>query len=263
MEETVEIAFDGLENKNPLRIKYARPVAEYTMDGELIKVYNTAEEASRYVPVSTGAIFSCCAGKVLSSKKANRIFLYTDDDISERLRKIAEEVPAINRPLITSVREYSIEGILIKLWPSILAVSETFNESFGRIKRHLKGSPEPIKDRLFLTGDEKITDRLAKYIKWKQEKAEKEKKDAERESLVKCAKEVLQISVYTSSGKFLRTCKSSGECVKIYGVSFNDVSNHILGRTLVTRGLMFLPYGEDLKERLKKVKNRKTWKNNL
>lgn len=259
MEETVELTFDGLENKKPLKIMCKRPIVEYTLDGKFVKVHNSIVEASYATNVSTSAVTACCSGNVLTSKKAKRIFLYADDDISERLRKVAENVPSIS-PLYsvttTLIREYNTEGILLKTWPNILSVSKAFNVPFRRIKRHLEGSDTPIKGRFFLKGTEEITERLAA---WKL----KEQQKLEKESLIHCAEMVAQINVYTSSGEFLRTCKNSSEAAKIYGMSINDVNNHMSGKAMVTRGLIFLPYGETIQERLDRIKNRKTWKRNL
>ena len=255
-EDIVVMDFEELTVLQHVRKGKGIPVMEYTLDGEFIRSYKSVQEVCATLSLSATAVSQCCRGATLSCTKVNRIFLYGDADIEQRLQQILQDKGKRTHPNIISIREYQTDGKLVRTWHSIKSVTEAFNISRSKLEMHLKGSIVPIKGRFFLTGTENIENRVAAFVADRQKKLEKE-------SLKHYAEKALQIDIYTSGGEFLKTCKDSKEVVKIYNVSFSDVSNHMLNRALVTKGLMFLPHGADIQERINKVKNRKTWKTNL
>jgi hypothetical protein len=92
-------------------------------------------------------------------------------------------------------------------------------------------------------------------------------KEKERQELIKSAEEeykkTCQINVYTSSGEFLRSCCSISEASRIYAIPKGSIESNLRGQASVTNGLCFLRNDEDIADRLRKIKKRKTHKKNL
>lgn len=113
-----------------------------------------------------------------------------------------------------------------------------------------------VKGRIFLQGLDKVEDRILLI-----------QKEKERQELIKSAEEeykkTCQINIYTSSGEFLRSCYSIVEASRMYGVPKSSIDDNLRGKACVTNGLCFLRSDEDIADRLKKIKKRKTHKKNL
>lgn len=113
-----------------------------------------------------------------------------------------------------------------------------------------------VKGRIFLQDLNKVEDRILAI-----------QKEKERQELIKSAEEeykkTCQINVYTSSGQFLRTCYSITEASKIYDIPKGTIESNLRKQAYVTNGLCFLRSDEDIADRLKKIKKRKTHKKNL
>ena len=160
-------------------------------------------------------------------------------------------------PMYTPIREYSMEGEFIRLWNNVSQVATAFNTAYNVIRGCIRGRRLSAKGRIFLSGTDKIEDRLALI-----------QEENRRKELIKSAEEeysrVCQIKVYTSSGEFLRTCSSVSEASGIYNLPRPSIQNQLSGgKSLVTKGLCFLRNEETIEERLRKIKGRKTHKKNL
>ena len=71
----------------------ARPIDEYDLQGEFIKTWPSAESAARFYGIKEcSQVYNCCKGIAPDGKNCytakGRIFLYTGDSISERLKLI-------------------------------------------------------------------------------------------------------------------------------------------------------------------------------
>lgn len=257
-DSTVELSFDDFKDIKPGEVHKKAPIAEYTLNGKLIKVHKNLHQACVSTQASPSMITNCCRGLTLTSRKIQRIFLYGGDSIKQRLDKIKDEgcFRDPTRIVTNPIREYTVDGVFLKTWCNVKAAADAFSISHHALTKHLKNPDKPLKGRFFLFKDDKIEKRVEAWVK-------KEQKRLEKGSLVNCAEEVCSIDVYTSDGEFLKTCKSAKEASSIYEISSTSICNQLYGHALVTRGLMFLHHGEDIQERLNKVKNRKTWKKNL
>ena len=159
-------------------------------------------------------------------------------------------------PLVNPVREYTLDGKFIRMWNSVNQVATAFGVPHSTIHSCIRGKRLSVKGRIFLQGLDKVEDRMLSI-----------QKEKERQEFVKSIEEeykkTCQISVYTSSGEFLRPCYSITEASKIYDVPKASIDSNLRGKASVTNGLCFLRSGEDIADRLKKIKKRKTHKKNL
>lgn len=249
-EETVVFEFSG---DIPDKTRKAKVINEYSMDGKFICSYPTITAAALANNVSSAVVSNCCSGITLNPLVLQKIFLYADDDIKERIKAIKDKTSyyVTTHP----VREYLLNGRHIKTWPNTYAVSQAFGIPYTTVKRVIKGSLFSIKNRIFLGGEDKIEDRIALI-------EQKKQKDAEKENLLRAAEEEMKIKVYTSDGEYLSTC-GIPEAIHLYDVSRNDINNCLNGKALVTKHLIFLFNDDSIEERMERVRNRKTWKRNL
>jgi predicted DNA-binding protein YlxM (UPF0122 family) len=159
-------------------------------------------------------------------------------------------------PLVNPVREYNLDGEFIRMWNSINQVATAFGVSYSTIHSCIRGKRLSVKGRIFLQSLDKIEDRVLSI-----------QKEKERQELIKSAEEeykkTRQINVYTSSGEFLRSCYSISEASRVYAISKGSIESNLRGQSSVTNGLCFLRSDEDITNRLKKIKKRKTHKKNL
>lgn len=160
-------------------------------------------------------------------------------------------------PTRKPIREYTLEGEFIRLWNNVSQVATAFNTAYNVIRGCIRGRRLSAKGRIFLSGTDKIEDRLALI-----------QEENRRQELIRSAEEeysrVCQIKVYTSSGEFLRTCSSVSKASGIYNLSKSSIQNQLSSRkSLVTKGLCFLRNEETIEERLRKIRSRKTHKKNL
>ncbi len=66
----------------------SKKVVAYSMDGHIIKIYNSIKEASVEEKLDYNGLSRICCGKCLYSTKNKRIFLFEKDSIDERLNLI-------------------------------------------------------------------------------------------------------------------------------------------------------------------------------
>ena len=159
-------------------------------------------------------------------------------------------------PLVNPVREYTLDGKFVRAWNNVNQVATAFGVPRSLIHFCIRGKRLSVKDRIFLQGLDKVEDRMLSI-----------QKEKERQEFIKSAEEeykkTCQINVYTSSGEFLRSCYSVTEASRIYDMPKGTVDNNLRGKAYVTNGLCFLRNDEDIADRLKKIKKRKTHKKNL
>lgn len=179
-------------------------------------------------------------------------------DLSD-FTKLREEVRLNNErkaPLVNPVREYTLDGEFIRMWNSINQIATAFGVPYTTIHSCIRGKKLSVKGRIFLQGLDKVEDRMLSI-----------QKEKERQELIKSAEEeykkTCQINVYTSSGEFLRSCYSMAEASRIYAIPTSSIDNNLRRKACVTKGLCFLHSDEDIADRLKKIKKRKTHKKNL
>lgn len=257
-EESVEWSV----SESPKRYKRAIPVNEYSLKGNYITTYSSIFAAAKKWNVADTTISKCCNGLTLQVKSLNRIFLYADSDINERLKKIEEHTGNHTMTGII-VREYLMTGEYVRPWSNIMAVVNAFGVNNHDIRDCIEGKKLYIKDRIFLTGTETVAERIALIEEEKQKLREQKLKRQRKENFIQAIQTELQIKAYTSDGTFLKLFSSAREAANTYNLTIHDIENSLTGKSLVVKGLVFIPYSDSIEERLNKIKNRKTHKNNL
>ena len=100
----------------------------------------------------------CCQGKTLTA--IGKIFLYLDDSIEERLKRIAKRR---HQPSITQkvkVIEYTFEGNIVRKWKSMTEAEKFYNLPQGTICRCCKGNRLTTHGKIFLYERHSIEKRL-------------------------------------------------------------------------------------------------------
>lgn len=104
-----------------------KAVYEYSLRGNLIFRYDTSVMASKVNKVSPALITYCCKGKRLYI--GNRIFLYKDGDIKQRVKEVRKELYRLSkkRPRYMPVDVYTLEGEYLGGYPSATAAAKELN----------------------------------------------------------------------------------------------------------------------------------------
>ena len=166
--EDIAERIQKIQAKQSTRKKYKPPkeVYEYTLGGRLLCIYSTAKEAAIANQIYSHHILKCCKGKKLFVNK--RIFLYPEGDIKQRVKEVKAELYRLSkkRPRYREVDEYSLEGEIIKAYPSASAAARAYNTYASTITGCCNGN-RPDGDiiytshgRIFLWVGDSISDRL-------------------------------------------------------------------------------------------------------
>lgn len=160
---------------------HGKKVLEYTLGGRLLYTHPFGTIAARLHKVSSHLITNCCKGRRLFID--NRIFLYEDGDIKERVRLVKQELYKISnkRPKYRPVDAYTLEGNFIKSYPSASAAYRDLDVHVSDITRCCNGTDGyghnyyQTKGKIFLWVGESISERLEQLKKIKQKvKAERD-----------------------------------------------------------------------------------------
>ena len=143
-----------------------REVWEYTLGGRLLFKYPTGKEAAKVNKVSVGKVYNCCKGKRLFVDK--RIFMYPEEDIKERVKKVKAELYKLSnkKPRYREVDMYSLDGEFLQAFPSASAASRELNLHVSDVTRCCNGGDKysrnkyTVREKIFLWIGDSISDRL-------------------------------------------------------------------------------------------------------
>lgn len=121
-------------NKSP-QINTEKAINQYTLDGVYLRTWkSTAEAAREHNEFWPQNITKCCKGKIKSAY--NYIWKYTSDcNSTENI----EGISRINNGKPIPVKQYSLENVFIKEWPSMSEASESLSISIHNISSCCKG----------------------------------------------------------------------------------------------------------------------------
>lgn len=139
---------------------------EFNLKGKLLCKYSSLTSAAKVNCVSSNTIKRCCEGLKLYLK--DKIFLYSDKDIKERVGKVREELKRLSNKTLRcrEVDEYSLEGTFIRAYPSVSAAARAYNVQPSTIYRCCNGIDSKgfkkytCKQRIFLWVGDSISNRL-------------------------------------------------------------------------------------------------------
>ena len=139
LQEGLNLRLTGTENASGKQAKDTvekraakkrKPIAQYTVDGNLIREWNSGNEASKFLNIHGGDINRCCKGKLKSA--GGFIWGYKVGEVKSKIT-----VGSVNneKPIL----QYSKENTLIKEWKSAKEASEILQIDRGNISSCCKG----------------------------------------------------------------------------------------------------------------------------
>lgn len=151
--------------KYNIRYSDAKPVDVYTKDGLFIESLETIVDTSNKYNVSKTAISRCCRSKDGITRGYQ--FRYKGHPFIPKPIK----VPTIRKKKIhhglkpksayyIAVDEYSIDGVLIKTWPSISSIVKEYGIPSTNISKCCKGNIKTINGHVFVRHGEDFSSRL-------------------------------------------------------------------------------------------------------
>lgn len=111
-----------IDNKNWNRKQKNKIVEQYTLEGKLIKVWESAEEAAKEYSTTSKAIRKVCTKERKTCK--GYVWKYRDMIVRKECQKIYQ---------------YTMEGIFIKKWESVLKAAEYYEVTEQAIRRAVTG----------------------------------------------------------------------------------------------------------------------------
>lgn len=245
-EDIVIMSFDDFKPKKqkPPQYKFynSYKVDEYTIDGEFLRRWDSPQQAADHYGISRSAIGSCARGKQLSVPKIGKIFLKEGEDISERLKTIDNQgaFPGA-KPKSVPIRQYDIKGKLIQVYPNICVAADSNNLQAHTIRGIAKGTHLISSDgKIFLRDGESIEHRL-ELIKQYNYNASLDK----------------SVDMYSQKGTLLKHWHSVKEAAAHFNISAIPIIDTCFDRQNFCKGQIFLFSGEDINERLKRIKRKK------
>lgn len=255
MEDCINISFEDFaefHNRKPPEKRILKQVVEYSLDGEVLNVYDTIKSAQNGSCIGKDLIAQMCHGKRLCSPAYKRIFLFRGDDIEERLIQIEEArkegkyiYAERYKPFVIS--EYSLGGRLLAKYETSKAAAICNHVTANLIQSCCKGKRLFINNRIFLyTDDDSIKDRVKKV-------------KSELYRLSQKRPRYKPVDVYTLDGKFIQGFPSASAASKELGVHVSNITRCCMGSCgiLTASGKIFLWLGDSISERLQIIKERK------
>lgn len=127
-------------HKEHQEIHVAKPVYKYNLDGMFIAAYPSITEAAiQNGHKTSGTISQCCLGNIKTAYGFQWSFEYKDrlEPVKTKYQRCSESMT--NGKLSKKVGQYSIDGKLIKVWPSMSEASRQMNISVPDIVRCCRG----------------------------------------------------------------------------------------------------------------------------
>ena len=153
--------------------KYPKTIREYTLKGAFLRDFINKAQAARLTGLSDVEIGKCLRGTILYV--GERIFLYSKDDIKERVKKIIDAKRKENFPGKPGrlVNMYDLNGKVLKLYPSISSAAKDNSISLWAVFDCCKGEKEgrprlSVGDKIFLYDGDSIKNRLKEINKSKE-----------------------------------------------------------------------------------------------
>lgn len=121
-----------------LKMKIGRPVLQYSLQGILIKEWNTIAEAGEALQIDCSRIPACCKGKIKSSN--GFIWKYKEREIADVIYpgKVQQEVRIEKR--FKPVIQCSSEGMILREWKSTKEASNNLGIGRTNITSCLRGN---------------------------------------------------------------------------------------------------------------------------
>lgn len=159
----------------PTSAERTKSVAQFSLDGELIRIFKSRRDTAQSLNLKDAGIKSCCFGTTLTFK--NFIFLYPDDYCSQDELLAEVKRRSIRRAQFDekrknalkrgrkrlesrkkTVAQFSLDGNLVEMHPSCRIASEKLGFSLNSIKSCCYGNCKTLKGFVFIYPDDFSTD---------------------------------------------------------------------------------------------------------
>ena len=162
--DSIEDRLKLIQNESGGPVQYfQKSVREYDLLGNLMAIYPSMTAAYSKTHNTPKTVRDCCLGNILFTRQ-NRIFLFKDGNIYERLEQIRQN--DFQRLLSKSIDEYDKQGHLLHHWRNSVEVTDAYDIPSFKVIECCNGSRNSIKGKIFLFSGENIDKRL-KRIKSK------------------------------------------------------------------------------------------------
>lgn len=110
-----------------------KPVFQYGMDGKFIAAYRSVSEAAKVLGTNTTQIFNCCNGKYKTAYGYQ--WKYELYDSIPPMKTVGERLTEMqtNGKKSKKVAQYTLDGKLVKIWPSSMEIVRQLGYSQGNI----------------------------------------------------------------------------------------------------------------------------------
>ena len=238
--------------KNSIKPKVRKQVLEFDLDGNLLNIYNTLENAARLLDIPIETIGGCCRGDTLCCRKASRIFLYSGDDIAERLKKLAKKGGNREKGYPKEVSEYTLKGKFVAVYPNIKTAGEVNSISTVKITNCCNGKTLYVGNKIFLYSKDSIEERMPLV---------RRKLFIESKKRKKCT----QVYEYTLDGQFTASYISASEAARSIEAHASQILDCCRGRfhhnknkkLLFIKDRIFLFPGDSISKRLELINSNK------
>lgn len=136
--------------------KRVRKVKKYTIDGKLLRVYNSASDAAKDIECTISSIIKVCTGYRKTLK--GFVFRYEEDNFNGY--DIKEELDEQKKRIKKRVKKYDLNGNLLNEYESIYQVSALNGFTRARIRNNCNGKQKTCGGHVFRY----IDDAFDKYI---------------------------------------------------------------------------------------------------
>lgn len=222
------------------RNSYYSRIEEYDNQGKYIRTWSSAAEAADYHNLALVTILNCCKGFHLIVRKINKIFLFEEDGISERIAKIQTTVSLNNKASCLEVKEFDLSGNLLNKYPSISKAADANKTFNSTIRMVCKGERLFWKNKIFLFLNDCIDNRLELI---KQEQYSKLAHDS--------------IIEYTRGGILKNYWKSAVSIAEYYNIPITEILDCCVGKRNTSHNKIFLFSKDNIQDRLQQIKDRK------
>lgn len=141
------------------------------------------------------------------------------------------------------VNEYTLEGVYIKTWKSPAVAARAYGITSGQVNTCCKGVP------LFM-------EKYGKIFLYKGDSIDERLEDIKQQKASRIRATHLRIEVYSKEGKLLSCYPSLSRVSFKYNIATKTIRDCCSGKRLFVKNYIFLFEGENIKERLKLIKQK-------
>ena len=160
-EDDIENRLKQMEQALKAKSAKAHKIDEYDLKGKFLFTYPSIKIAARVNHIPAVRISKCCKGTVPLVNN-NRIYLFHDEDIRERLSVVKEYLhqQSLRKVRERPVDEYTLEGKYTKGYNSLTQAAKSTGIDVSKICRCCKGNRYTAGSRIFLYTGDSISERI-------------------------------------------------------------------------------------------------------